>query len=65
MKFRIILLSALLGLMSAFNASGEEPLTLWYSQPAAAWVEALPVGNSCMGAMVFGGAGQERIQLND
>lgn len=65
MKFRIILLSALLGLMSALNASGEEPLTLWYLQPAAAWVEALPVGNSCMGAMVFGGAGQERIQLND
>ncbi|MCY7422308.1 MAG: glycoside hydrolase family 95 protein, partial [Chitinophagaceae bacterium] len=29
------------------------------------WVEALPVGNSRMGAMVFGGVFKERIQLNE
>ncbi len=29
------------------------------------WVEALPVGNSRLGAMVFGGVLRERIQLNE
>ena len=38
--------------------------TLWYRQPAAEWNEALPVGNGRLGAMVFGGTGEERIQLN-
>jgi alpha-L-fucosidase 2 len=27
---------------------------LWYNQPAKKWVEALPLGNGRMGAMVFG-----------
>lgn len=39
--------------------------TLWYSVPADAWVEALPVGNGRLGAMVFGGITQERLQLNE
>jgi len=39
-------------------------LNLWYSQPAQQWVEALPVGNGRLGAMVFGGVEAERIQLN-
>lgn len=40
-------------------------LQLWYSSPADAWVEALPVGNGRLGAMVFGGVTQERLQLNE
>ncbi len=40
-------------------------LKLWYRQPAREWVEALPVGNSRMGCMVFGGAPEERLQLNE
>ncbi len=40
-------------------------LTLWYKQSAAAWVEALPVGNGRLGAMVFGDVQHERIQLNE
>jgi alpha-L-fucosidase 2 len=43
----------------------ESPMTLWYQRPAAQWVEALPVGNGRIGAMVFGGIEQERIQLNE
>jgi alpha-L-fucosidase 2 len=39
--------------------------TLWYEQPAKKWVEALPLGNGRMGAMVFGGVHQERLQLNE
>ena len=39
--------------------------TLWYRRPAAQWVEALPVGNGRLGAMVFGGVERERLQLNE
>jgi len=38
---------------------------LWYSRPAQRWVEALPIGNGRLGAMVFGGVVEERLQLND
>ncbi|MBK8978864.1 MAG: glycoside hydrolase N-terminal domain-containing protein [Planctomycetes bacterium] len=38
---------------------------LWYRQPAAAWNEALPLGNGRLGAMVFGGTSTERLQLNE
>lgn len=38
---------------------------LWYDTPATVWLEALPLGNSNMGAMVFGGVGREEIQLNE
>jgi len=43
----------------------EQPLSLWYRQPADQWVEALPVGNGRLGAMVFGGVARERLQLNE
>jgi len=54
-------------LPSAFAtpASSVSPHTLWYRQPATQWVEALPVGNGRLGAMVFGGTEWERIQLNE
>jgi alpha-L-fucosidase 2 len=37
---------------------------LAFEKPASTWIEALPVGNGRIGGMVFGGAKQERIQLN-
>ena len=40
-------------------------MKLWYRQPAQEWVEALPIGNGRLGAMVFGGIQRERIQLNE
>ena len=40
-------------------------LKLWYSKPAKDWTEALPVGNSRLGAMVYGGTGREELQLNE
>ncbi len=38
---------------------------IWYAQPATKWMEALPVGNGRLGAMVFGDPKHERIQLNE
>ena len=31
-----------------------DDLKLWYQQPAKVWTEALPLGNSRLGAMVYG-----------
>ncbi len=59
----------ILATLAAAPAHGQEPspgtLSLWYSQPAREWVEALPVGNGRLGAMVFGDPGFERLQLNE
>ncbi len=51
--------------VAATDAPEEYPLVLWYDKPATQWVEALPVGNGRLGAMVFGGLSQERLQLNE
>ena len=40
-------------------------LSLWYQQPATEWVQALPVGNGRLAAMVWGGISHERLQLNE
>ena len=40
-------------------------MKLWYREPAEKWTEALPIGNGRLGAMVFGGVAEERLQLND
>ncbi|MGQ9731524.1 MAG: glycoside hydrolase family 95 protein [Candidatus Zipacnadales bacterium] len=51
-----------------FIGRARRPLTdlmLWYRRPAREWVEALPIGNGRLGAMVFGGVPEERIQFNE
>jgi alpha-L-fucosidase 2 len=40
-------------------------MKLWYRQPARTWVEALPLGNGRLGAMVFGDTAHERLALNE
>ena len=40
-------------------------MVLWYRQPATTWLQAMPLGNGMIGAMVFGGVPQERIALNE
>jgi alpha-L-fucosidase 2 len=60
---RKLVVSAWLALSVCAFAQG--PLELWYRQPAKLWVEALPVGNGHLGAMIFGGAAHERIQFNE
>jgi alpha-L-fucosidase 2 len=47
------------------ETTSRRSLVLWYDQPASEWVEALPVGNGRLGAMVFGRTKNERLQLNE
>jgi alpha-L-fucosidase 2 len=52
-------------MVSAAPSAGEPHLALRYHEPAAKWTEALPVGNGRIGAMVFGGIEEERLQINE
>src|SRR5690606_32862776 len=61
----VLLLTVMCFEAFAGDLRGTDSLKLWYQQPAAQWVEALPVGNGRLGAMVFGGIEHERIQLNE
>ena len=45
--------------------TASNPMTLWYREPARRWVEALPIGNGRLGAMIFGDVPEARIQFNE
>ena len=47
------------------NILSSQELKLWYDKPAIKWTEALPIGNGRIGAMIFGGVEQDRIQFNE
>lgn len=50
---------------AADTAGHRSNLTMWYNRPAGKWMEALPVGNGRLGAMVYGGVQTERLALNE
>ena len=61
-KIKIGLLTIILIGVAEISAND---LHLWYKEPASQWVEALPLGNSRLGAMVFGGVQKDEIQMNE
>lgn len=61
---KYVALAVIQALCFSLHANGSD-LKLWYSRPAKTWVEALPLGNSSMGVMVYGGVTQEELQLNE
>ncbi|RPI23403.1 MAG: glycoside hydrolase family 95 protein [Acidobacteria bacterium] len=62
---RLICLTSL-ALLSGRAAPGADNKTeLWFDKPASVWTEALPIGNGRIGAMIFGGVTEERIQFNE
>ncbi len=62
---RLVSIALWLSLASVGLAADETDLSLWYTEPARDWSEALPIGNGRMGAMVFGGAPEARYQFNE
>ncbi len=65
---RLFVTAVVLGCSVANCAAAESnrnDMVLWYRQPATNWLQALPLGNGMIGAMVFGGVPQERIALNE
>lgn len=56
----------LLGLIAVSStAQTNDNLKLWYITPAAKWTDALPIGNGRIGAMIFGGIENDKIQFNE
>jgi alpha-L-fucosidase 2 len=56
---------ALQGRKMLRNSTAQHALRLWYSRPATRWNEALPLGNSRLGVMVYGGTQEEELALNE
>lgn len=61
----VLLICASLSSAAQTSSSPDQANLLWYARPAAAWNEALPIGNGRLAGMVFGGVQSERIQLNE
>ncbi len=55
----------LVAFAAAANAAQAGTPKLWYQTPAKEWMEAVPLGNGRIGAMVFGGIDRDRIALNE
>lgn len=62
---KVFILTAITTLITGAGLFGQSSLKLWYDKPASQWVEALPIGNGRLGAMVFGDPSREHIQLNE
>ena len=50
---------------STLSAQDDNTERLWYDKPASIWLEALPIGNSRLGGMVYGGKTTAQLQLNE
>ncbi len=55
----------LLATCSCFALADNLPNVLWYNRPAIAFEESLPIGNGKLGALIYGGANNDSIFLND
>ena len=64
-KRQLFLLFFLVSLSSIAQSVDNADEVLRYYQPAREWVEALPIGNGHIGAMIYGGVDREEIQLNE
>ncbi len=61
----LALLAVSMPVLLPVQGAENPPLRLWFAQPAEKWTDALPIGNGRMGAMIFGGVSDERIQFNE
>ena len=61
----VLLLLALVCGAAAAQTAGAADLLVWFDAPAREFTQSLPLGSGRLGAMVFGGVGQERVVLNE
>ncbi len=59
------ILALALACLITSQAEASIPLKLWYQRPAIAFEESLPIGNGKLGALIYGGANNDSIFLND
>ena len=64
-KIFVVCLVSLLFPFSGCAPHEDNDFIMWYEQPAREWMEALPMGNGRLGAMVYGGIENEKIALNE
>ena len=62
---KLLIACLLLGASFLPVSAQTNEMKLWYDKPAERWVEALPLGNGRLGAMVYGDPESETIQLNE
>ncbi|WP_066438224.1 glycosyl hydrolase family 95 catalytic domain-containing protein [Chryseobacterium sp. CCH4-E10] len=62
-KLYMIAICLLISIFSSAQQGGK--YKLWYDKPAQQWVEALPIGNGRIAAMVYGDPYKEKLQLNE
>ena len=68
MKLNRWVLPVLICFLLSLSVSAQkenENLRLWYNKPATKWTEALPIGNGSLGAMIYGGIENDKIQFNE
>lgn len=65
MNLKHCILTICIFISGLFFAQKGGKYKLWYEKPASQWVEALPIGNGRLAAMVFGDPYKEKLQLNE
>ncbi|NQU85152.1 MAG: glycoside hydrolase N-terminal domain-containing protein [Mariniphaga sp.] len=65
MKKQLIAVLLIIIVSCNYQSNKQSTIKLWYDKPAENWVEALPVGNGRLGAMVYGSIEKEIIQFNE
>ena len=65
MKTILVIIFGILCFTPKAQVFAQSENRLFYNEPANNWLEALPVGNGRLGAMIYGGVEQEQIQFNE
>lgn len=64
MKKHTLLILGILAICTG-SVQAQPEYKLWYDRPAERWVEALPLGNGRLGAMIYGNPMHDELQLNE
>ncbi|MDE6756475.1 MAG: glycoside hydrolase family 95 protein, partial [Muribaculaceae bacterium] len=65
MKLKTVIITACTFASALTAGAKQSEAIMWYQSPAKEWIEAVPLGNGRIGAMVYGGIDRERVALNE